>query len=266
MSKFPFLIGVALSLSAGVVAQTAQVPCSALNLGFGGQGDAVLRTGVGAPYSLTATLKREMKLSDGNVVSGFTTSHQARDSQGRTREEDPAGCGIDRDGQPHWQGSITVTDPAAKTYTLWQEGFMLQRKIATVTHAQFLRSSNPPTMQDEIRMAQGMSQAYSVSTQAKHPTQKVEDLGKRTIAGLEASGMRITRTSPAGMAGNTLPLAYVEEKWVSDQYRIVLLRINDDPLLGKSTYEVTSFIPGEPDVSLFQPPADYTIDERTVTQ
>jgi hypothetical protein len=42
---------------------------------------------------------------------------------------------------------------------------------------------------------------------------------------------------------------------------MVLLDIKDDPFFGKSTYEVTSFTAGEPDASLFQVPAGYTIKE-----
>ena len=71
--------------------------------------------------------------------------------------------------------------------------------------------------------------------------------------------MRTTRTVPAGTRGNSLPLIYVEETWISDQYGMILRSIHDDPVLGKSTYEVTNFVPGEPDTSLFHPPADYTL-------
>jgi len=268
MPKCLLQIVLALSFSTATVSQTTQPPCSVTAISnIAAQSATVMRTGVATPYSLTAIIKTEVKLTDGNTISGFTTSRQAQDSQGRIRVDNPSSCVMDKDHQPKWQGSITVTDPIAKTYTSWLELFNSTVKIATVTHVPSLRLSNPPTAQTDYRMAQRMSRAYNnADPQVKHDSQKVEDLGQRNIAGLEASGMRITRTSPPGMAGNSLPLAYVEERWVSDQYGIILLDINDDPFLGKSTYEVTDFTRAEPDASLFQPPADYKIEDRSLTQ
>jgi hypothetical protein len=269
MPRFLFLIVVALSFSIGAVSQTAQPSCSTAIGNFVTQSPVITRTGIGTPYSLTATIKTEMKLYDGNTISGFTTSRQARDSQGRTRVENPSVCPMDKDHQPHWQGSITVIDPVAKTRTLWQESLTPAAKIATVTHVPSVNIPIPRTAQEEYGEAKVLSQASDhASLEAKRYNQqfKAEDLGKRNIAGLEASGLRITRTSPVGMLGNSLPLTYVEEKWISDEYGIIVLDINDDPILGKSTYEVNNFTRAEPDASLFQPPADYKVNERTVTQ
>jgi hypothetical protein len=264
MPKFLFRIVLALAFPIGAISQTAQPPCSGMG-NFGIQSPAITRTGAGKPYSLTASIKTEMKLFDGNTISGFAISHQARDSQGRTRAEDLTHCAIDKDHQPYLLRSITLTAPVAKTYTLWQENFGGPTKFATVTHVPSVKISAPPTAQQEIRMAQQLSQSFEQSSD--HGTQyKVEDLGKRNIAGLGASGMRITRILAVGMEGNSLPLTHVEEKWVSDDYGIILLDIQDDPMFGRSTYEVTDFTPGEPEASLFQLPADYKINERTLTQ
>ncbi len=103
--------------------------------------------------------------------------------------------------------------------------------------------------------------AESMARPRKHDSEqrKFEDLGKRNLAGLEASGWRVTRIIPPGMVGNTLPLTDVEERWESDQYGIYLVVVSDDPIMGKSSYEVTSFTPGEPDPLLFQLPADYKV-------
>jgi hypothetical protein len=265
MLRFFYLVALILSFSIRAISQTTQAPCSPA-MSAPTQLTAITRTGVGTPYTLTAIIKTEMKLPDGNTIRGFTTSRQALDSEGRTRVETPSYCAVDKNGQPYWDGNIMVTDPVAKTQTYWHEGLGSYAK-ATLTHMPFFTISNPPTAQQEYRTAEQVSQAYDkAGPQIKHDSQKVEDLGKRDIAGLEASGMRITRTSPAGMQGNSLPLIYVEEKWVSDEYGMILLDTNDDPIFGKSTYEVTDFATGEPDASLFQPPADYKINERTVTQ
>jgi hypothetical protein len=265
MSRFLCLIAFALSFHGRVVGQTSQPPCSATAFGDpGGQLPSVQRTGVGTPYSLTATVKTEVKLFDGNLISGFRTSRQARDSEGRTRVDQPMFCATDEHDQPKWQGSITITDPVAMTITRWLSLFNSMDKTANVIHETSMPTPRLMTGQMEYRMAKLTSDLRDRRrAKDRRPTEEVnvEDLGQRSISGLGASGMRVTRTVPAGTQGNSLPLAYVEEKWVSDAYGMVLLDIQDDPLYGKSTYEVTSFTAGEPDASLFQVPAGYTIKE-----
>jgi len=269
MLKLIRQIAIAISLSTAAISQTTQPSCSPAIGAVAGQNTAITRTGVATPYSLTATIKTEMTLSDGNTISGFTTSRQARDSKGRTRVDNPNVCLADKDYQPKWQGVIEVTDPAAKTRTFWPESLTPGTKVANVTHYPSFKISNPPTEQAEYNVQKQVSQSFdNLSPEAKRHSQqsKVEDLGKRNIAGLEASGLKITRTWPAGAEGNSLPLVYVEEEWVSDRYGVILLDIKDDPIFGKSTYEVTNYAPTEPDASLFQPPADYKIEDRSITQ
>jgi hypothetical protein len=265
MPRFLCLIVFALSFPVGAVSQTVELSCSpTVNGNSAAQLITVLRTGVGTPYLLIANIKTEMKLPDGNILSGFTTSRQARDSQGRTRTDQPMTCAVDVDHHPQWQGSVMIDDPIAKTLTGWLELFNSHEKAATVTHLPDREVPHPLTAQMEFRMEKRRSDAYDrASPEAKRTMRavRVEDLGQRTISGLGASGFRTTRTTAAGAEGNSLPLAYVEEKWVSDAYGFILLDINDDPVLGKSTYEVTNFTPGEPDASLFQVPAGYAIKE-----
>lgn len=56
---------------------------------------------------LTATVKADLVTRDGKKTSGgVTTSFQARDSQGRTRIDQPLYCFADKDGQSHWEGQI----------------------------------------------------------------------------------------------------------------------------------------------------------------
>jgi hypothetical protein len=265
MSRFLCFVVFALSFHGSVVGQTSQPPCSATAFGDSvGQLDSVRRTGVGTAYSLTATVKTEVKLSDGNIISGFLTSRQARDGEGRTRVDQPRICATDEHDQPKWQGSITITDPVAMTITRWLSLSNSMDKTANVTHETSMPTPRLLTGQMEYRMAKLTSDLRDRRrAKDKRPTEEenVEDLGQRRISGLGASGIRITRTMPAGTQGNSLPLSYVEEKWVSDAYGMVVLDIKDDPFFGKSTYEVTSFTAGEPDASLFQVPAGYTIKE-----
>jgi hypothetical protein len=170
---------------------------------------------------------------------------------------------MDSEHQPHWNGSIVVTDPVTNTRTAWMLNFPSSVRTVSVTHMlSGLKMPRPLTPQDEYNMQKRIAQ----SQDPKAGSQRVEDLGTRNILGLQASGFRITRSTTTMIAGNSILLTYVEETWVSDQYRMVLLDIQDDPIVGKSTYEVTDFNRDEPDASLFQPPAGYVHDERTVTQ
>ena len=256
----PILLVISLGIPA--ISQTTQLSCSGKN-GFGAQFHTVSTTGVDTPYTLLATIKTESKLPDGTTRSGSTTSRQVRDSQGRTRVENPSLCALDKDQQPHWVGSITVTDPIANTYTSWQQNFPSSAHTVSVTHMlSGLRMPKPLTGQDEYALEKRMSQ----SSDSKLESRQVEDLGTRNIVGLQASGFRVTRSRTSVIAGNPILLTNVEEKWISDQYRMVLLDIQDDPIGGKSSYEVTEFNQDEPDASLFKSPAGYESDDRTMTQ
>jgi hypothetical protein len=172
-------------------------------------------------------------------------------------------------GEPRWMGTVKVNDPVANTFSTWQVEPVLPRKVAAVKDGAF-KEADPPTVQQTFDMARRVSQASDHDPDAKSHIQfKVEELGKRTIAGLEASGIRTTKTFPAGFLSSPLgrgllqdknrPFVEVEEAWISDQYHLILLDIINNEALGMSSYEVTNFTPGEPDPSLFQPPPDYTI-------
>lgn len=214
------------------------------------------------------------------TTGGVTTSFQARDSQGRTRIDMPGTCLLEN-GQPRWIGSVSVNDPVANTFTSWRVALALSAEAAYVNHLAYVKNGSikqvdPLTAQQEFDRASRLSEASDHDPEAKsHIQYKVEDLGKRTIAGLEASGMRITKTFPAGILNNTSsaglpinqrPFTEVEERWTSDEYRMILLDITNNEATGISSYEVTSFTPGEPDASLFQPPANYELDEPAMAR
>jgi hypothetical protein len=53
----------------------------------------------------------------------------------------------------------------------------------------------------------------------------------------------------------------VNERWYSQELQTVVLTKNSDPRMGETTYRLTNINRSEPDPSLFQVPADYTVDE-----
>jgi hypothetical protein len=87
-----------------------------------------------------------------------------------------------------------------------------------------------------------------------------ESLGTQTIEGVAAEGTRVTFTIPAGKIGNDRPIVTVNERWYSPELQTVVLSKNSDPRIGETTYRLTNINRSEPDPSLFQVPADYTVD------
>ena len=91
---------------------------------------------------------------------------------------------------------------------------------------------------------------------------KTESLGTQTIEGVTAEGTRTTLTIPAGEIGNTLPLEIVDETWYSPELQITVMTRHRDPRSGETTYRLTNLSRSEPDRSLFEVPADYTVRDN----
>jgi hypothetical protein len=224
VSKIVLALALAVSFPVRALAQATQLSCTPP--GFpGGVSLATSRIGVGTPYTLRAVIKSGMVSANGVKTDvGVTTSFQARDSQGRTQIDEPVGCS-QAGGQPHWMGSVLVNDPVANTFTSWRVDYILPTPVAYVKIGS-IKQNDPSTAQQEFNRMRIVSQASDQDPEAEiHIHRKVEDLGKRTILGLEASGMRITTTFPAGALDNSSaaalpinqrPYTEVEETWISE--------------------------------------------------
>jgi hypothetical protein len=92
---------------------------------------------------------------------------------------------------------------------------------------------------------------------------KTESLGTQTFEGVQAEGTRTTATIPAGAIGNELPIATVTEKWYSAELHAVVMFKRTDPRMGETTYQLTNINKSEPQHSLFEVPAEYTVREFT---
>ncbi|HEX5082475.1 MAG TPA: hypothetical protein VFY40_10530 [Blastocatellia bacterium] len=88
-----------------------------------------------------------------------------------------------------------------------------------------------------------------------------EQLGNQVIEGVLAEGQRVTVTIEAGKIGNERPIVTVNERWYSPELQTVVLSKNSDPRMGETTYKLINIDRSEPDPSLFQVPADYTVEE-----
>jgi hypothetical protein len=247
----------------------------------------------GAPYSATSITETVQTLSDGNQIIRKNESKLYRDSEGRTRTERTLETigkwTVGGEARQH----IFINDPVAgvsysldpRTHTAYKERYRATKKQAvltpngpngtfmingqTVTQAEFeaavekkmkaheeterKEASNDPEVKTKLEILQ---KAKMDSGQ-----RKTESLGTQTIEGVIAEGARATLTIPAGVIGNTLPLEIVDETWYSPELQIMVMTKRRDPRSGENTYRLTNLSRSEPDRSLFEVPADYTVAE-----
>ncbi len=95
-------------------------------------------------------------------------------------------------------------------------------------------------------------------------TTNTEQLAKQMVEGVECEGSRAITTMPAGAIGNERPIETINETWFSQELKIMVLTKRSDPRFGETTYRLTNINRSEPDASLFQIPAEYTIIDSGV--
>jgi hypothetical protein len=76
--------------------------------------------------------------------------------------------------------------------------------------------------------------------------------------GVNATGKQVTRTVAAGTEGNTKALVNTSQRCVSPDLKIVLYS-SDTNQLRTSVHDVTTLNQADPDASLFQVPAGFTV-------
>jgi hypothetical protein len=91
---------------------------------------------------------------------------------------------------------------------------------------------------------------------------KQESLGTQTIEGVSAVGSRTTISLPAGQIGNERPIEIVEERWFSKELQTLIMTRRSDPRSGEVIYRLTNIDRSEPDRTLFEVPAGYTVKEE----
>lgn len=219
-----------------------------------GLGNQVL---AGAPYSAQVTSLFQQTLGDGNKIERKTATMVYRDGQGRTRREQSLPAIGSYSASSETPRAIFINDPVAgASYVLDPV-----RKVARKSTRPNIRAlprpgaggpqpGNPPPG-DRLRPNAGRRGAGATT----------ESLGTRNIEGILVEGTRVTRTIPAGAVGNQQPIQVTSERWFSPELRLNLLVKNTDPMRGENSTTLTSIRRDEPEASLFQVPADYTVQE-----
>jgi hypothetical protein len=145
----------------------------------------------------------------------------------------------------------TVTQAEFEAFTAAVE--KKKRAQAEILEREIKEASNDPVLKKKLEMVQtGKTDADQW---------KKESLGTQTIEDVNAEGTRATLTIPAGEIGNTLPLEIIDETWYSPELQTMLMTRHRDPRSGETTYRLTNLSRSEPDRSLFEVPAGYTVQE-----
>jgi hypothetical protein len=197
-----------------------------------------------APYSAEMITETMQTLADGNRIHQTITAHVYRDSEGRTRTEQPLnGLGaLAPNG--NFPTVVFIHDPVAGA------NYALNPKNKTATKSAW--------------MARGRGRANGAGP-GRGPgasgNGKTESLARQTIEGLPAEGTRTTVTIPAGQVGNEQPIQTVTERWYSPDLEIVLLVKQSDPRMGETVTHLANVSRAEPPRALFEVPADYKLAE-----
>ena len=206
----------------------------------------------GAPYSAVAISESIQTLGDGNRIRQSSSTTVYRDSAGRTRREV-----MKKDGTVQ---SIVISDPSTGiNYSLDpQTRIALKSEFGGILKkitAEQVEARRRIEL-DSKQAAQNTPQAGVLAKKKKSPA---EPLGRQSFDGVEAEGSRTVVTIPAGQIGNDLPINVISEQWYSPDLQLLVMTKHSDPRTGETTYRLASINRAEPDSSLFEVPADYTV-------
>ncbi len=223
-----------------------------------------------APYSLTRETRRHSTLADGTQIDDPPTiTKMYRDSEGRTRTESYRRVDAQNGAEASEPQliSIIINDTVAKktyllnphTHTANELGGAHVTSQLGVAAAKIPASSTATSTQvtTSSQMTTARGAAAGVGTKS---------LGTQVMAGIQVEGTEVTHTFETGSIGNDRPITTDTIRWSSPELGIDMMDTHNDPRTGITTTLVTELSRTEPDASLFQVPADYTLVTQQVKQ
>lgn len=242
--RWTFAFGLLLSLNCAAHAQNQPPsPCASANRAFGSLG---VTASTGCPFSATAEILRTKTLADGTRIQTRAKSLVYRDSYGRVAYYTYQPVGLN-DPDPDSPNFIQILDPVAG-----YEFFLLPQSSHVAT-----RHSLAPAPS-----AANVPPPAPSGPPRPQPKFTREQLGTQDMLGFLVTGERMTRTYPAGAEHSDRPITVVTEIWRSPELGLIFLRKVSDPRNADDEFRLTSFEQSEPDPSLFQIPAGYTIQDQ----
>jgi hypothetical protein len=241
-------------------ASPAHAQCGVNTLGFGNLG-IVKDNPFHAEVVSTSTGQRLL-----TAISARKPELVARDSQGRIRTERVVGE-YKRDtgseaGSTAEQRMIMICDPVAQTLTQIDT----LNATAKIIHSRpSAPNSSLPSGANSSRMQHRSIRTFCDSrlmmgSQPGRPG--VEDLGYKTIEGVQAHGARIAMPTLIAPGSEVSTSTSDTERWCSDELSAIVLTTTENSKSGsKSTVVMQNIERTEPDPSLFQIPPDYAVTE-----
>ena len=205
----------------------------------------------GAPYrGVMVITSSGVDPATGHAVEYRGQTAQMRDSAGRTRTEESLGKRKTGDGREVEQVEVEVNDPVTHCGFRWPEPWIGEVSLtATVScMSRTLRYDGQKGMLNEVQ------QRVQETTTPSGEIERSDPLGEKTISGVKALGVRRTRRSvgqtPADQTQGSVEL------WYSPTLKELM-----EMRVGPQHFELTAVKQGEPDRSLFYPPAGYRIEK-----
>ena len=269
-------------LFASIATLMAQQPTVVGMSPLGGAGNVTFISGgmisgspvKGAPYSAQAVTEFTQALADGNRIVNNSTAMVYRDSYGRERREQslPTIGAAASQGNP--TKMILISDPVSGV------NYSLDPSSKVAMKLPAMKTSDLPPLPDLPQpqvngqvffrsfagpVAGGISPGpvmyVNSGAAGGSSAPSVEQLGSQLISGLSVNGTRTTMTIPAGQIGNDNPIRIVDEVWKSPDLQVIVQSTHSDPRSGATTYSLTNISRSEPSATLFQVPADYTVQD-----
>lgn len=256
------------------------------SFGFIAAGGAdMAKTIANAPYSAEAATEMTRILGDGTRIVTKHTAVMARDKEGRTRREMSLGnIGPWTSSNVKIPRIVTITDPVAKEMVILNADEKTATKSKLNGPTVFRTEKNDGNKREvfesriEVRSKMATSGGHDVvSALPVLPGQQFtyqrvgpkggvkENLGKQNMEGVMVEGTRTTHTIAAGEIGNDRPIVSVEESWYSPELQMVIYSKTTDPQFGETVYRVNGLRRTDPDAGMFKVPADYKVNEKSMT-
>jgi hypothetical protein len=225
----------------------------------------------GKPYAAETSTETVQTLADGNRIVNRSVSKFYRDSQGRTRREQTFGNVDPSNPSPH-EVKIFIDDPVANSAYVLDPGdksarltshsdkFLAERDSGSHEPHLMVKVVNQHAPLDAATLGSVPDVLDLPKLDEGHDIVK-EDLGKRTIEGVECTGTQQTITIPANQVGNERPIAIVTETWFSPAIQAVVQSTTNDPRFGQTTYQLRNLQVAEQQQQLFAPPSDYHVEQ-----
>jgi hypothetical protein len=224
-----------------------------------------------APFSADAVTTVTQVLSDGTRIEQGTTAKFYRDSAGRVRSEQTVlGLGaLGASNPPRTTITVTTTDANNRvTYTLDPVNKTARRAGVALYFARAAAANMTPELSYAVAVngerravrVEGLTAVRTTRTAGGNPVRQPEEaLGTRQVEGVSAVGKRSKSVIPTGQIGNDRPIEISDERWESQDLRLLVRSHHRDPRTGDVEYRLTNIVRVEPPADLFAVPSDYTI-------